>query len=139
MYIHRTTSALFALLFTAPCLAQGWTEYHNQEDSFSINIPGSAEPTKEEFIHPSEYGAEFPARTYTVNLEQTVPRVRGLTVDRNHEDDIDALFLNRQGESISLDSSDSIDCSKWNDILHRQQISSMERKSIYRCIGFAAP
>lgn len=54
--------ALFVLLAPGAVLAQGWIEYRNIEEGFGVNFPG--EPTVEEIVWESEYGAELPAHVY---------------------------------------------------------------------------
>ncbi len=53
-----------ALILLGPGLAcaQGWIEYRNIDEGFGVNFPG--EPTVEEFVWESEYGAALPARLY---------------------------------------------------------------------------
>jgi len=64
----RYISVLPAVLLLLPpgeAPAQGWFEYVNQEDRFSVNLP--AEPQIEDIVYTSEYEARFPARRYTVS------------------------------------------------------------------------
>jgi len=44
--------------------AETWTNYTDQSQFFSVNFPG--EPEIREVPYPSEYGATFPSRVYTV-------------------------------------------------------------------------
>ena len=55
-----------ALLLFAPGLAsaQEWDTFTSKDDRFSITFPG--QPKVETITWPSEYGAVFPARVYTV-------------------------------------------------------------------------
>ncbi len=50
------------LLASGSALAQSWIEYRNIEEGFGVNFP--AEPTVEEIVWQSEYGAALPARVY---------------------------------------------------------------------------
>jgi hypothetical protein len=62
MRVIRLTAALCVLLLAPPAFAQGWTEYVNKVDRFSVPAPG--EPKVETITWESEYGAKFPARVY---------------------------------------------------------------------------
>jgi hypothetical protein len=62
MHVIRLTAVLCALLLAQPVFAQGWSEYENREDRFSVPAPG--EPTVEAISWDSEYGAKFPGRAY---------------------------------------------------------------------------
>ena len=44
--------------------AQGWFEYSNQQDRFSINLPG--EPSVDDTTYMSEFSATYPARVHSV-------------------------------------------------------------------------
>ena len=65
--LTRPLSATLILLLSGPSLAQ-WIEYGNVEEGFFVNFPG--EPTAEEIIWESEYGAPLPARVYTVDTDR---------------------------------------------------------------------
>lgn len=52
-----------ALSLPAPALAQ-WAEFVSLEDGFTVNFPGA--PGVTETTYTSEYGADLPARVYTV-------------------------------------------------------------------------
>ncbi len=58
---------LFALVPTGTLFAQVWTNYKNSTDFFSINMPAPGEPEVREIVWPSEYGAVFPGRIYTMS------------------------------------------------------------------------
>jgi len=62
----RTLTAALALLLSGLCSAQSWIEYRSQEDFFTINLPG--QPGISDIAYPSEYGAVFPGRLYTVAI-----------------------------------------------------------------------
>lgn len=55
------SSALLLLTF-GPVFAQGWIEYRDIERGFGVNFPG--EPTVEEIVWESEYGAMLPAHVF---------------------------------------------------------------------------
>ena len=50
------------VLLAQPLLAQGWQEYENRVDRFTVPAPG--EPKIETITWDSEYGAKFPGRVY---------------------------------------------------------------------------
>jgi hypothetical protein len=56
--------AIVVLIASSLALAQGWIDYENREDGFSVNFP--AQPKVESIDWPGEYGPTFPARVYTV-------------------------------------------------------------------------
>ena len=58
--------AVLALVPAGTPLAQNWVNYKNTTDFFSINLPESVEPEVRDITWPSEYGAVFPGRVYTV-------------------------------------------------------------------------
>lgn len=55
--------AALVLIFSVPSLAQGWSEYVNMEERFSVNFP--ADPTMEEGNFRSQSGATLPTRIFT--------------------------------------------------------------------------
>jgi hypothetical protein len=54
-----------SLLASAPAFAQGWTEYVNQNDFFTVSFPG--EPKIQEISYETEFSLKLPARVYTVD------------------------------------------------------------------------
>jgi hypothetical protein len=62
--MHMLRVAAVVALSASSAFAQAWTDYDSKMDLFSVNFPGA--PKVESFTYPSEYGAEFPARSYTV-------------------------------------------------------------------------
>src|SRR4029453_13499452 len=54
-----------SLLAAAPAFAQGWTEYANQNDLFSVSLPG--EPKVQEITYETEFSLQLPARVYSVD------------------------------------------------------------------------
>ena len=53
-----------ALSLSVSAFGQEWTEYINKEDGFRVQFPGS--PSVMETTFKSEYGADLPARIYSV-------------------------------------------------------------------------
>ncbi len=51
------------LLIPVPSFAQDWIEYSNQQDFFSVNLPG--QPKIKDITYKSEYAIDLPARVYT--------------------------------------------------------------------------
>ena len=69
MRLIRLVLAALVLCTSAPALAQEeWIEYSNTADRFSIVFPG--QPMVQEITWPSEYGAVFPGRVYSVQQGQ---------------------------------------------------------------------
>ena len=64
MRLSTLFSAMSALLIPTVSLGQGWIEYVNLADRFSVNLPG--EPQMQEIRYESEFDAVFPARQYTL-------------------------------------------------------------------------
>jgi len=54
-----------SLLAAGPAFAQGWTEYVNQNDFFTVSFPG--EPKIREITYETEFSLELPARVYSVD------------------------------------------------------------------------
>lgn len=64
MHLIRLISSMLIIVFvSAPSSAQGWIEYVNRADRFSVNFPG--QPEVKDITWPSEYGAVFPGRVYS--------------------------------------------------------------------------
>ena len=64
--LNNPLLAVLVLFLSGPSFAQGWFEYINQADHFSVNFP--AEPEVREFAYNSEYEFPFPARIYSVQV-----------------------------------------------------------------------
>jgi hypothetical protein len=64
--VRRRVSAIAIVLLSGALLAsaQGWIDYENREDRFSVNFP--AQPKVESIDWPGEYGPMFPGRVYAV-------------------------------------------------------------------------
>ena len=69
---------------------QEWSTYSNRVDRFEVNLPG--EPRVEDVTWPSEYGAVFPARVYS--LEQGRDRYSVTVVDYTDAERIHAARKN---------------------------------------------
>jgi hypothetical protein len=63
MRLGKLAPALLILIVSGMSSAQGWTEFIDLSERFSINVP--AEPTVEETTHMGERGGTYPARVYT--------------------------------------------------------------------------
>jgi hypothetical protein len=63
MNVLKLITTLLLLSYTGTASAQGWFEYENLEDLFSVNFP--AEPEISESAYISEYGSPFVARKYS--------------------------------------------------------------------------
>lgn len=61
---NKLGAVAIGLLVSARLLAQGWIEYADREQFFSVNFPG--EPEISEIDYRSEFGAIYPARVYAV-------------------------------------------------------------------------
>src|SRR3954464_6448892 len=55
----------FVILVAGSALAQDWDVYTSKEDGFKIDFP--APPKVASTIFKSEYGADLPAKVYTVD------------------------------------------------------------------------
>lgn len=64
MRLTASLSIVFLLAAGAPSSAQEWTDFVSREDGFRVNFPGAPKVT--ETTCKSEYGADLPARVYTV-------------------------------------------------------------------------
>jgi len=62
----RVTTLVVALVLSlsGSALAQGWEQYINNDDGFKVNLPGAPRVTAT--TYQSEYGADLPARVYSV-------------------------------------------------------------------------
>lgn len=74
-------SAILMLSASGPSFAQGWIEYQDLERGFGVNFPG--EPTVEDTVWESQFGATLPARIYSAetprgNYSITVVDYRGI-------------------------------------------------------------
>src|SRR5688500_3356823 len=67
-YLMRRLALITVVILSASAAlaAQEWIDYVNKEDRFTVNFPG--QPKVETLTWPSEYGATFPGRTYSVTV-----------------------------------------------------------------------
>jgi hypothetical protein len=63
MRLVRLLPAVLAVLISGHAYAQGWDEYSNREDFFSVNFPG--DPTRQDFQYKTAKGTTLPAHVYT--------------------------------------------------------------------------
>ena len=78
---------------------QEWSTYTNRVDRFEVNLPG--EPKVEDIKWPSEYGAVFPARVYS--LEQAGGRSSVTVVDYTDAERIHAARTNHtEADSLPI-------------------------------------
>jgi hypothetical protein len=91
---------LIAILFVSGSVtqAQGWFEYINQEDRFSVNLPGT--PEVQNTIYYSELEAEFPSRVYRVTDRESFYIVT--VVDFRQAQQIHAKKLENERESEQI-------------------------------------
>jgi hypothetical protein len=64
MRVSPLLAVTLLLSLSAPALAQEWIEYVSKEDRFTVNFPGQPKVTQTTYL--SQYGAELPARVYSV-------------------------------------------------------------------------
>ena len=64
MRVIVAVSTACILFSTTLASAQEWTDFISKEDGFRVNFPGT--PRVSESSYASEYGADLPARVYTV-------------------------------------------------------------------------
>jgi len=78
---------------------QEWSTYSNRVDRFEVNLPG--QPRVEDVKWPSEYGAVFPARVYS--LDQGGGRYSVTVVDYTEAERIHAARTNRtEADSLPI-------------------------------------
>jgi len=87
------------VLLGATLLAQEWSTYSNRLDRFEVNFPG--QPKVEEIKWPSEYGAVFPGRVYS--LEQNGGRYLVTVIDYTDAERIHAARTNHtEADSLPI-------------------------------------
>lgn len=84
--------AVCLVLASPPSFAQEWSTYTNRVDRFEVNLPG--QPKVEEITWPSEYGAVFQGRVYS--LEQKAGRYSVTVIDYTEAERIHAARANEQ-------------------------------------------
>lgn len=150
------TSMLLVLVLCAPSTArsQEWNEYQSTMDRFSITFPG--QPTVQEITWPSEYGAVFPGRVYSVRqgmssysvtvidyaqsekLHAAIAKPESFQDPRYWQIDIQASiqyaatkFRNRQGSRVTYDAWHYIDLVEGHMLQLTNQDQSRTFVSIY--------
>jgi hypothetical protein len=87
------------VLLAATLHAQEWSTYTNRLDRFEVNFPG--QPKVEEITWPSEYGAVFPGRVYS--LEQNGSRYSVTVIDYTDAERIHAARTNHtEADSLPI-------------------------------------
>jgi len=87
------------LTVAPPASAQEWTTYTNRLDRFEVNFPG--QPKVDEIKWPSEYGAVFPGRVYS--LEQNGSRYSVTVIDYTDAERIHAARTNHtEADSLPI-------------------------------------
>ncbi len=66
--LFSVVSAVFIMSAATPAFAQEWADFVSREDGFKLNFP--AAPKVTETTYTSEYGADLPARVYSVARDQ---------------------------------------------------------------------
>jgi hypothetical protein len=82
MRFRVLASLILAVLASTPALAQGWIEYVNRQDRFSINFPG--EPTTREVMWQPFEGPPVPARVYTARQGDSTFTVTVVDYTKNY-------------------------------------------------------
>jgi hypothetical protein len=82
MRLPGLTGLTLALFVSLPAFAQGWAEYTNRLDRFSINFPG--EPTVREIMWQPFEGPEVPARVYTARQGDSTFTVTVVDYTKNY-------------------------------------------------------
>ena len=92
-------AGITVLLVAATLQAQEWSTYSNRIDRFEVNFPG--QPNVEEIKWPSEYGAVFPGRVYSV--EQNGGRYSVTVIDYTDAERIHAARTNHtEADSLPI-------------------------------------
>ena len=74
MRLVPVIAVAISLLIPYPSFAQGWTEFVNQQDFFTVNFPG--EPEVSDITFESEYSISLPGRVYSYENGSTRYSVR---------------------------------------------------------------
>lgn len=87
------------LLASMHSFAQEWSTYTNRVDRFEVNFPG--QPKVGDITWPSEYGAVFPGRVYTV--EQKTGRYSVTVIDYTDAEKIHGARTNKtEADSLPI-------------------------------------
>jgi len=126
--------AAAAILYAGAAAAQGWIYYANQEDFFSVNLPG--EPVVEDILYHSEYSVDFPARTYSVSDGPTSYKVIVVNYDGGSVVDIRgsiawaAWNYRQRGGEVTFDAYAQVDRIEG----HQLQITNADQSRTYVAI-----
>jgi hypothetical protein len=95
----RVVLAAVVLLGAERPSAQEWSTYTNRIDRFEVNFPG--QPKVDTITWPSEYGAVFPGRVYS--LEQNASRYSVTVIDYTDAERIHAARTNHtEADSLPI-------------------------------------
>ena len=95
----RVVLAAVVLLGAERSFAQDWSTYTNRIDRFEVNFPG--QPKVDAITWPSEYGAVFPGRVYS--LEQNASRYSVTVIDYTDAERIHAARTNHtEADSLPI-------------------------------------
>ena len=95
----RVVLAAVVLLGAERPFAQEWSTYTNRIDRFEVNFPG--QPKVDAITWPSEYGAVFPGRVYS--LEQNASRYSVTVIDYTDAERIHAARTNHtEADSLPI-------------------------------------
>ena len=67
MSLMKLSPLLLAVFVANEAAAQTWSQYRDESEFFAVNFPG--EPVITEAPYPSQYGATFPSKIYTVEYD----------------------------------------------------------------------
>ena len=65
MRVAKFALAVFGSLYAVSVAAQGWTEFVDREELFTVHLPRP--PAVEDIIYVSEYQADLPGKTYKLS------------------------------------------------------------------------
>src|SRR5204863_8648625 len=88
MRLTRFFSIIVMFSISGPLFAQEWMEFASREDRFTCLFP--EQPKVSATTYKSEYGADLPARVYSVTWREPLLRVAGRVHSRAthfHADD----------------------------------------------------
>ena len=99
MRLAGIVAVTLILTVAPPASAQEWTTYTNRLDRFEVNFPG--QPKVDEIKWPSEYGAVFPGRVYS--LERNGSRYSVTVIDYTDAERIHAARTNHtEADSLPI-------------------------------------
>jgi hypothetical protein len=153
MPLIRLMLVAFVLSAPSAAMAQEWTDFMSTVDRFSITFPG--QPSVQEIKWPSEYGAVFPGRVYSVKagvgsysvtvvdyresekLHAAIPKAESFTDPRYWQIDIQASiqyaatkYRMRPGSKVTYDAWHYIDLVEG----HQLQLSNQDNTRTFVAI-----